>query len=76
MRLRFTEETRVGATVYVQPRFDQWADVRVLSQASLTVHLAEAVRLVTEFHLNYDSRPPDEVESLDLALQNRVGVSF
>jgi len=76
LRLRFTEETRFDATVYVQPRFDQWSDVRVLSQAALTVQLAEAVRLVTEFRLNYDSRPPSEVESLDLALQNGVEVSL
>ena len=76
LRLQLTEETQFNATVYVQPRFDQWSDMRVLNQAALTVHLTEAVRLVTEFRLNYDSRPPDEVESLDLALQNGVEVSF
>jgi hypothetical protein len=47
-----------------------------LNQAALTVRLAEAVRLTVEFSLNYDSRPPDEVESVDLSLQNGVEVSF
>lgn len=76
LRLRLTEETRFDATVYVQPRLDQWSDVRVLTQAALTVQLTDAVHLTTEFRLNYDSRPPSEVESLDLALQNGIEVSF
>ncbi|MFB6231811.1 MAG: DUF481 domain-containing protein [Salinibacter sp.] len=76
LRLQLSEETRFTATVYVQPRFDQWSDVRVLNQAALTVRLAEAVRLTTEFSLDYDSRPPDEVESVDLSLQNGIEVSF
>lgn len=76
LRLRLTEETRFNATVYVQPRFDQWADVRVLNQAALTVRLTEAVHLTTEFGLNYDSRPPGEVDPLDLTLQNGIEVSF
>lgn len=76
LRLRLSEETRFTATVYVQPRVDEWSDVRVLNQAALTVHLTEAVHLTTEFRLNYDSRPPAEVESLDLALQNGIEVSF
>lgn len=76
LRLQLTEETRFTATVYVQPRFDQWSDVRLLNQASLTVRLTEAIHLTTEFSLDYDSRPPDNVESLDLSLQNGVEVSF
>ncbi len=76
LRVRLSEETHFDATVYVQPRFDQWSDVRVLNQAALTVHLTDAVRLTTEFSLNYDSRPPSEVEPLDLTLQNGIEVSF
>jgi putative salt-induced outer membrane protein YdiY len=76
LRVQLTEETRFIATVYVQPRFDQWSDVRVLNQVSFTVRLTEAVHLTTEFSLDYDSRPPNEVESIDISLQNGIEVSF
>lgn len=76
LKLQFSEEAHFNLTVYVQPRFDEWADVRVLNQATLTAHLTEDIRLTTELSLNYDSRPPDKVESLDLSLQNGIEVSF
>lgn len=76
VRLQIAERTHGSATVYVQPRFDAWDDVRVLNQLALTVHLTDAVRLTTEFNLNYDSRPPGQVAPLDLALRNGLQVSF
>ena len=76
VRLRVAEGTHLIGTVYVQPRLDDVGDVRVLHQATLAVALTEHVRLSAELDLRYDSRPPDAVESLDLALRNGLRVSF
>ena len=75
-RLRITESVQFSGTVYVQPRVDKVDDVRVLHQAALGVDVTEHVRLAAELDLRYDSRPPDTVESLDLALRNGLKVSF
>lgn len=76
VRLQFTETTHLAATVYAQPRLDNFRDVRVLHQATLGVNVTEHVRLHAELNLSYDSRPPDEVEMLHLVLRNGVEVSF
>lgn len=76
VRLWVAEGTHLIGTVYVQPRLDDVGDVRVLHQATLAVGLTEHVRLSAELDLRYDSRPPDEVESLDLALRNGLRVTF
>ena len=75
-RLRITEIVHLAATVYVQPRFDDVGDVRVLHQAALGIDVTEHVRLTAELDLRYDRRPPATVESLDLALRNGLTVSF
>ena len=75
-RLRITESVQFAGTVYVQPRVDEVDDVRVLHQAALGVDVTKYVRLTAELDLRYDSRPPDTVESLDLALRNGLKVSF
>ena len=76
VRLRFTDTTHLLATVYVQPRVDAFSDVRVLQQSTLAVDVTEHVRLTTEFNLNYDSRPPTDVEDLDVTVRNGLQVSF
>lgn len=76
VRLRFTDTTHLITTVYVQPRLDAFADVRVLQQTTLGVDVTEHVRLTAELNLNYDSRPPTEVEDLDLSLRNGLRMSF
>jgi putative salt-induced outer membrane protein YdiY len=75
-RLRITESVQFAGTVYVQPRVDEGDDVRVLHQAALGVDVTEHVRLTAELDVRYDSRPPDTVESLDVALRNGLKVSF
>lgn len=76
VRLRLTEATRLMGTVYVQPRMDAVEDVRVLHQSTLAVQVTEHVNLTIEVDLRYDSRPPTEIEDLDLTLRNGVEVSF
>lgn len=76
VRLRVSENTSFINTVYVQPRLDAFADIRILDEAALAVAITEHLTLTTAFNLEYDSRPPDTVESLDIALRNGLTVTF
>ncbi len=76
VRLHLSDSAHLTGTVYAQPRLDAFEDVRVLQQATLGVDLTEHLSLTAEFNLRYDRRPPDAVESLDLALRNGLTVTF
>ena len=76
VRIRLSDETSFVSTVYVQPRLDAFGDVRVLHDASLAVALTRHLTLSTTLNLYYDSRPPDNVEDLDLELRNGLQVRF
>jgi hypothetical protein len=75
-RLQLAEAVHLAGTVYVQPRLDAFADVRVLQQAVLGVTVTDHVRLTTAFDLRYDSRPPATVAARDLTLRTGLQVSF
>lgn len=76
VQIRLTDNTSLVNTVYIQPRLDAFGDVRVLDEAALAVKITDHLTLSTSFSLHYDSRPPQTVESLDLALRNGIEVSF
>jgi hypothetical protein len=75
---RFTAGTSmtIVATVYGQPRFDEVADFRILSDVSLAAAITGALSFTVSFELRYDSRPPDDVASLDTELRNGISVAF
>ena len=76
VRLKLTDKTYFIQTVYVQPRFDAFSDVRVLDEARLAVAITKHVTLDVSLEFDYDSRPPDGVSDFDLSLRNGVRVSF
>ncbi len=76
VRLPLTDNTSFFGTVYVQPRLDDFGDVRVLHDATLAVALTRHLTLRTTFNLSYDSRPPQNIEALDLSLRNGIEVRF
>lgn len=62
---QLSNNTRVSIVVYAQPRFNNFNDLRVLSENHLGVKLTEELSLSVNFSLRYDSRPPDGVKDLD-----------
>lgn len=63
-------------SVYVQPRFDNFADIRVLAGSELRGNLTEHVSLGILFTLSYDSLPPAEIEPADVSLKTTLGFTF
>lgn len=52
-------------TFYVQPRFDDFSDHRLLSESAAVLDVREWLAVKFAFTAAYDSRPPATVESLD-----------
>lgn len=76
VRLQVSASTYLRHTVYLQPRIDDTSDVRILNETRLAVALTKRVSLQVTFDLDYDSRPPANVEELDVTLRNGLSVSF
>lgn len=63
-------------TTYVQPRFDDFADVRVLNGSQIEAAVGKVFALGIDVELQYDSRPPREIEPLDLRLSSYIRFRF
>jgi hypothetical protein len=74
--ITIVDRTTLGITVYVQPRFDDPADVRVLSEGRLSVVISGPISLVVTFRAHYDSRPPEGVVRLDTKSTTGFVVAF
>lgn len=73
----FPEGQLVGrSSTYVQPRFDDPRDVRVLEQVQLEARVGSIFALGADLLVQFDSRPPRQVESLDLTLGSYVRLRF
>ena len=63
-------------TVYVQPRFDDFTDIRVLQHVQLESAVTPMFALGTELQANYDSRPPAGVVPWDLSVGGYLRLRF
>jgi hypothetical protein len=51
------ERVRMGSTTYVQPRFDLFADLRLMTEGTLDVTLFDPISLRLTLRLRWDSMP-------------------
>jgi hypothetical protein len=63
-------------TLFFQPRFDGWGDVRVLDDFQVVTKVTEVLSLGTTISVFYDSAPPTGVLPVDLRLTTTVRLSF
>ncbi len=63
-------------TLYVQPRFDRFGDLRVLEELEVLANVAPHFGLGATFDVLHDTAPPTAVERTDLRLLSTVRVSF
>lgn len=73
---KIDETIRMVGTVYVQPRFDLWNDVRVLFEAGVVTNLNKRLALKLLVTMRYDSEPPTTVRNTDLEVKNSFVVKF
>ena len=65
-----------NAVTYIQPRWDRPADVRVLSEAYLTVTITKVLSARVSGSLWFDSDPPSGVRSFDAEIKNSLLVKL
>lgn len=70
------EKALLAATVYYQPRVDDFSDFRVLALAALEFKVTEALRSRIDATFRYESATLSGVKSHDLEIKNSLGVTF
>lgn len=66
----------VTSTSYIQPRFDNFRDVRVLEDLSIATPVTDRLAMTVSINMRYDSRPPDGLAGLDARLRTGLTYSF
>ena len=74
MAWKISKGISVMATIYWQPLFSDPQDSRVMLDLVSEIDVAKNLALVFEGVLQYDSRPPSEVLSLDVA--SKIGIRY
>jgi hypothetical protein len=59
------ESTTLAWTTYLQPRFDDFGDLKTLNDGELETDLVSRLALTVTIRLRYDGRPPDGIEKRD-----------
>lgn len=63
-------------TVYAQPRFDKFKDVRILEDFGILAQVSERFGIGTKLTVLHDSAPPQGVKKTDLRLASTLNWSF
>ena len=80
--VHLTDALALSGTTYFQPRFDQFADFRLLGEGSLDVSVAKSVTLGVGLKLRHDSAPPavasgtEPLAPTDIEVKNKLTISF
>lgn len=72
----FESRWLVQNTFYVQPRFDDFADVRILEELETLAKVTEVFALGATVSVLYDSAPPTAVVPTDLRVASTVRLTF
>lgn len=74
----WSPDSRVRAigTVYVQPRFDDFGDVRVLLEGALSTQVLERLGVKVIATVRHDTQPPTTVKRTDVEIKNAFTLKF
>jgi putative salt-induced outer membrane protein YdiY len=66
----------VAHTIYAQPRFDDFHDVRMLSDSSLSLTVTKHVAVRFSLTMTLDTEPPAGIRPVDSELKSTLSFSF
>jgi hypothetical protein len=66
---KLTATADVVQTLYVQPRIDDFTDIRLLGELAIAVKLSRRVALTDSFTVAFDATPPQGVKTYDTQLK-------
>jgi putative salt-induced outer membrane protein YdiY len=70
------ERAILAVTVYAQPAFDDFHDVRLLGDALLTFKISKRFASSVAASVRYDSEPPTLVKTTDTEVKSTLAVTF
>jgi putative salt-induced outer membrane protein YdiY len=70
------DQLQFGSTTYVQPRFDDYSDIRLQMGAQLEAKVGPVFALGADFEVRYDSRPPRGIADTDITLSSYLRFRF
>lgn len=70
------ESVAISQTVYVQPRLDDPADLRLLGELAVTTKLSKHIALTDGLTISYDRTPPDGIKRHDVQLRVALLITF
>jgi hypothetical protein len=74
--VRPDDRVRAIATIYVQPRFDHFSDIRMLLEAAVQTDVTKVFGLKVLATIRHDTQPPTEVKRTDIEVKNAIVVKF
>lgn len=74
--VRPDDRVRAIATIYVQPRFDHFSDIRVLFETAVQTDVTKVFGLKVLATIRHDTQPPTEVKRTDVEVKNAIVVKF
>ncbi|MEM6291304.1 MAG: DUF481 domain-containing protein [Myxococcota bacterium] len=69
-------QLRLRNTAYVQPRLDDFGDLRLLDSAQIEAAVGKVFALGIDFELQFDSRPPAGIARRDVQLGSYLRLRF
>lgn len=76
LALDLTDRVTLSHTLYAQPRFDAWSDVRVLSETQLMLGVVRHLAVKVSLSLAVDSQPPELVKEADAVRKVSLQLSY
>jgi hypothetical protein len=76
LQARLGEKTALTWTTYLQPRFDDFGDLKALNDGELETDLVGRLALTVTLRLRYDGRPPDGIEKHDTLFMTGLRVEI
>lgn len=64
------------AIIYLQPKFDEFSDLKILFDSALNINLGKAVDFVAKLQMRYDSLPADGIEKFDLITKLGLAINL
>ncbi|MDH4127759.1 MAG: DUF481 domain-containing protein [Spirochaetota bacterium] len=64
------------STLYIQPRFDEFSDYRLLNENSLTIKVNKWLNFVLQSNISYDSTPLYGVKALNTSVTTAIELTF
>ena len=72
--IRIDEMLSLSNVIYVQPRFDDFSDYRVLEEAALTLKHTSGLTFSFGVSMRFDSDPPTVLQRLDVNIVSKLGI--